>query len=134
MFAKPFLSNPDPASKDHSRSAANGQRRERHCATPKAGVECNPTATQCLTGVQGNDYEHHVRQNVFKFMHEKLGVPADQTSLIWQAAFTKYNQTLKGLRESGFEFDVEEYWDYIRSGAEDFLSADPRVKPHHIFC
>lgn len=64
---------------------------------------------------------------MFKFMNEKLGVPEEQTVPIWQKGFDKYNQTLKGLRESGFNFDEEEYWDYIRSGAENFLSPDPRA-------
>lgn len=77
--------------------------------------------------MQGNDYEHHVRQNVFKFMSEKLGVPKEKAVPVWQEAFAKYNQTLKGLRESGFSFDVDEYWDYIRAGAEDFLSPDPQA-------
>ena len=87
--------------------------------------------TDCL--LQGNDYEHHVRQNVFKFMQEKLGVPPEEAVPVWQKAFAMYNQTLKGLRESGFTFDVDEYWDYIRAGAENFLSPDPQVshQPHH---
>ena len=60
-------------------------------------------------------------------MHEKLGVTEEQTVPVWQEAFAKYNQTLKGLRKSGFLFDVEEYWDDIRAGAEDFLSPDPQA-------
>ena len=68
-----------------------------------------------------------MRQNVFKFMEEKLGVPPDEAIPVWQKAFAKYNQTLKGLRESGFVFDTEQYWDYIRAGAEDFLRPDPMV-------
>lgn len=60
-------------------------------------------------------------------MEEKLGVPQEEAIPVWQKAFAKYNQTLKGLRETGFEFDVAEYWDYIRAGAEDFLSPDPQA-------
>lgn len=83
--------------------------------------------------MQDNDYEHHVRTNVFRFMHEKLGVPKDDCYEIWKREFSKYNQSLKGLREYGFKFDVEEYWDFIRQGAEDFLTADPEVTnpPQH---
>lgn len=81
--------------------------------------------------MQDNDYEHHVRQNVFKFMHERLRVPQEEAVPIWQKAFAKYNQTLKGLRKSGFEFDVEEYWDFIRAGAEEYLSPDPQASVLH---
>lgn len=77
--------------------------------------------------LQENDYEHHVRTKVFQFMHEKLGVPEEDAYGIWKKAFVKYNQSLKALKESGFQFDVNEYWDFIRSGAEDFLKPDPQV-------
>jgi len=78
--------------------------------------------------IKENDYEHHVRQNVFRYMHKKLRVPEAEVMDIWKAAFVKYNQTLKGLRQSGFTFNTEEYWDFIRDGAEKFLTPDPQVK------
>mmetsp|Transcript_27624 Transcript_27624/g.78161 ORF Transcript_27624/g.78161 Transcript_27624/m.78161 type:complete len:239 (-) Transcript_27624:388-1104(-) len=79
-----------------------------------------------LYGIE-NGYEEHVRRNVFAFMHEKLGVEKDRCEPVWREAFAKHNQTLKGLRSVGFEFDKEEYWDYIRSGREQFLSLAPQV-------
>lgn len=75
-----------------------------------------------------NDYEHHVRNNVLKYMHEKLGVPQADAYDIWRKAFAKYNQSLKGLRESGYHIIEAEYWDFIRQGAEEFLRPDPLVR------
>lgn len=69
-----------------------------------------------------------MRQNVFRFMHEKLGVPKAEVMEVWKAAFVEYNQTLKGLRQSGFLFNTEEYWDYIREGADQFLIPDPQAR------
>jgi len=83
--------------------------------------------TNSQISLQENDYEHHVRQNVFRYMHKKLRVPEAEVMDIWKAAFVKYNQTLKGLRQSGFTFNTEEYWDFIRDGAEKFLTPDPQV-------
>lgn len=60
-------------------------------------------------------------------MHERLGVPEADAQDIWRKAFAAYNQSLKGLKMSGFEFDEAEYWDYIRQGAESFLKPDPKV-------
>eukprot|EP00873_Tetraselmis_striata_P037893 jgi/Tetstr1/458157/TSEL_044648.t1 len=79
-----------------------------------------------LYGIE-NGYEAHVRQNVFAFMHEKLDVEKEKCESIWRAAFKKHNQTLKGLRSEGFEFDREEFWDFIRAGREQFLGPHPQV-------
>lgn len=79
-----------------------------------------------LYGIE-NGYEAHVRQNVFAFMHEKLGVEKERCESVWRAAFKKHNQTLKGLRSEGFEFNKEEFWDYIRGGREKFLGLHPQV-------
>ena len=68
-----------------------------------------------------------MRQNVFRYMHQKLGVPENEAVEVWRAAFVRYNQTLKGLRQTGFKFGTEEYWDFIRDGAEKFLTPDPSV-------
>jgi hypothetical protein len=102
-------------------------RNKRRVDSSMACRTANPEKYTLLC-LQGNDYEHHVRQNVFNFMHEKLGVPKAEVIDTWKAAFVKYNQTLKGLRQSGFQFDTEEYWDYIRDGAEQFLSPDPQAR------
>lgn len=74
-----------------------------------------------------NGYEDHVRENIFEFMHQRLGVPQDQCKAIWRPLFAKTNQSLKGLRVGGYSFDTDEYWDFIRSGREDYLKPDPKV-------
>ncbi|KAL3151349.1 hypothetical protein ABBQ38_013182 [Trebouxia sp. C0009 RCD-2024] len=75
-----------------------------------------------------NGYEDHVRENIFEFMHSRLGVPRDQCKAIWRPLFAKTNQSLKGLRVGGYIFDTDEYWDFIRSGREDYLKPDPKVR------
>lgn len=35
---------------------------------------------------------------------------------------------LQGLRVGGYQFDTDQYWDFIRSGREDFLKPDPEVQ------
>lgn len=75
-----------------------------------------------------NGYEDHVRQNIFKFMHERLGVPQDQCKAVWRPLFAQTNQSLKGLRVGGYKFDKDEYWDFIRSGREAFLKPDAKVR------
>ena len=79
---------------------------------------------------QDNDYEHHVRQRVFQFMHERLGVPQADAYGIWQKAFAIYNQSLRALKQTGYVFEAEEYWNFIRQGAEDFLTPDPEASSH----
>jgi len=79
-----------------------------------------------LYGIE-NGYEAHVRENVYRFMIEKLGVEKNECRNVWKRAFEKHNQTLKGLRSEGYEIDKEEFWDFIRSGREKFLSEAPEV-------
>ncbi len=69
------------------------------------------------------------RQNVFRFMVQRLGVSDVATARgIWKQHFATYNQSLRALRAgAGFRFDTTEYWDCIRAGASDFLRPDPAV-------
>jgi FMN phosphatase YigB (HAD superfamily) len=41
---------------------------------------------------------------------------------IWRPLFRQYNQSYKGLRQGGFQFDRDEYWRCHRRGVENFLS------------
>jgi putative hydrolase of the HAD superfamily len=91
--------------------------------------------TQLLVDLDGtlypieNGYEAYVRRNIFEFMHQELGVPSvEEAKRIWQPLFAKHNQSLKGLREGGFKFDTEQYWDFIRRDADKFLTPDPKVR------
>ncbi|KAK9846397.1 hypothetical protein WJX81_002980 [Elliptochloris bilobata] len=76
-----------------------------------------------------NGYEEHVRQNVFRFMVERLGVRDVATArMLWQEHFRVYNQSLRALRAARFSFDTSEYWDFIRAGASDFLRPNPALR------
>lgn len=33
----------------------------------------------------------------------------------------------QGLRAGGYQFETEEYWDFIRAGRENYLKPDPKV-------
>ena len=67
---------------------------------------------------------------MFQFMHERLGVPQADAYDVWQKAFAVYNQSLRALKECGYVFEAEEYWNFVRQGAEDFLTPDPEASLH----
>lgn len=81
----------------------------------------------CLFDLDGtlypnaNPYRDHVRHRVWSFMSEVLGVP-EPVEPVWREIFTKYHQSEKGLRESGYDFDVAEYWSYIRKDVDKFIN------------
>lgn len=81
----------------------------------------------CLYPIE-NGYEAHVRDNIFDFMHQRLGVPRDQAEAVWRPLFKQTNQSLKGLRVGGYAFQTDEYWDFIRKDADKFLKPDPEVR------
>ena len=56
-----------------------------------------------------NGYEDHIRENIYKFMVQKLGVPEDTVREVHANLFAQTNQTLKALRTVGaYEFDEVE--------------------------
>lgn len=56
-----------------------------------------------------NGYEAHTRQNIYEFMHQRLGVPRDECKEVHAKLFAQTNQTLKALRDvGGYQFDREE--------------------------
>eukprot|EP00904_Undaria_pinnatifida_P007683 jgi/Undpi1/4044/HiC_scaffold_16.g07411.m1 len=71
-----------------------------------------------------NGYPAHVRQNLWRFMSEKLGI--EEPEKVWRPLFQKYNQTAKGLRVGGgYEFDLDEFWTFIRAGVDEFIQEAP---------
>ena len=38
---------------------------------------------------------HKCRDNIFDFMHQRLGVPRDQAEAVWRPLFKQTNQSLK---------------------------------------
>lgn len=76
----------------------------------------------------GNGLEDHVRERIFAFMVERLGVEdAALARGLWHVAFRRYNQSLRGLRACGYTFDSDEYWRFIRGDSARFLSPTPQV-------
>ncbi|CAN0178896.1 unnamed protein product [Ascophyllum nodosum] len=62
---------------------------------------------------------------MWRFMSEKLGV--EEPEKVWRPLFQKYNQSAKGLRVGGgYEFDIDEFWSFTRSGADEFLKEAPQ--------
>ena len=47
---------------------------------------------------------------------------------VWRPLFRKYNQSRRGLKSAGYEFDDSEYWSYHRSGVEHFMSVDIELR------
>jgi len=76
----------------------------------------------------GNGLEHYVRERIFAFMVERLGV--EDVALareLWTTAFRRFNQSLRGLRACGYTFDTDEYWRFIRGDSARFLAPAPQV-------
>ena len=60
---------------------------------------------------------------------EKLGVETmELAAALWEVAFRRYNQSLRGLRAAGYKLDENAYWEFIRAGADRFLTPDSGVK------
>ena len=83
---------------------------------------------------QSCGYEHHIHNNIFRYMVEKTGSKFDSITTIeeaktaWQPIFDKYNLTKRGLLGEGYEFDGAAYDRYIRRGAENFIRKDPELR------
>ena len=76
----------------------------------------------CLYPI-GNGLEDYVRERIVAFMVERLGVAdAALAQEIWRTAFRRYNQSLRGLRACGYQFDADEYWRFIRGDTARFLT------------
>ena len=41
---------------------------------------------------------------------------------------TSQRSDMQGLRVGGYNFDTDEYWDFIRGGREEYLKPDPKVQ------
>jgi len=82
------------------------------------------TIDGCLYGA-GCGYVDKMRENLFEFMYMKGWVPRSESAeAVWWPLFQKYNQTKRGFREAGFEYDPQELSDFMRQGCEAFISLD----------
>jgi FMN phosphatase YigB (HAD superfamily) len=82
----------------------------------------------CLYPI-GIGLEEHVRERIFAFMVERLGVSdAALARELWHIAFRRFNQSLRGLRACGYAFDADEYWRFIRGDSCRFLTPAPQVQ------
>lgn len=75
-----------------------------------------------------NGYEAHVRSKIFEYMRLRLGVELGREEETWKPLFERHNQSLKGLREGGYQVNVEEYWEFIRKDDGRKLVPDERVQ------
>ena len=76
-----------------------------------------------------NGYVSHIRRNLFEFMYEKNFVARSESAeSVWKPLFQKFNQSRRGLKHAGFEFDDDEYWAKHRSGMEMFFTIDPILR------
>lgn len=75
-------------------------------------------------------YVEEVHKNIFRFMVEQNGGKFDDISTIsqaqaaWKPIFDKYNLTKRGLLGEGYEFDSLQYDQYIRKGADKYITHD----------
>lgn len=76
-----------------------------------------------------NGYIEHIRSNIFEFIYRQGFVTRDESAeAFWRPIFKKYNQTYRGLRASGYNFDEKEYWSFHRQGMEKFLNRDDSLR------
>uniref|UniRef100_A0A7S0N4B3 Uncharacterized protein n=2 Tax=Pyramimonas obovata TaxID=1411642 RepID=A0A7S0N4B3_9CHLO len=73
-------------------------------------------------------YVDHIRANAERYLHEKLGIPVEQVGPVRKKALALANQTVRGLRMQGYEFDAQEFTAYMRAGEELFMKPDPEVQ------
>lgn len=82
----------------------------------------------CLYPID-NGYVGNIRANIFEYMEKhafvKDGESAEQT---WKSLFKRYNQTLKGLKKSGFDVKDDEFWAYQRKDVAQFIKRDDKLK------
>lgn len=60
-----------------------------------SGKQLMSVALECNVSVRYDSVQRLCRDNIFKFMHQKLGVPQDQCKATWRPLFAKTNQSLK---------------------------------------
>ncbi|KAK3233022.1 hypothetical protein CYMTET_56639 [Cymbomonas tetramitiformis] len=75
-----------------------------------------------------NGYVDHIRGNAERFIHETLGVPAEEAGPTRKKALALANQTALGLRMQGFDFVTEDLVSCMREGAELFMTPDKEVQ------
>jgi FMN phosphatase YigB (HAD superfamily) len=72
-----------------------------------------------------NGYISHIRSNIFQFMVDKnIAEDVEKAQALWKPLFKQYNQTKRGLKQAGYDFDELEYWRYHRQGMDRFFERD----------
>jgi hypothetical protein len=74
-----------------------------------------------------NEMASTCRKNLWRYMHTHRKVPKGQQEKIWRPLFQRYNQSLRALKAGGFDVREEEYWECLRTGAEEYLKPAPQV-------
>ncbi|KAA8499208.1 hypothetical protein FVE85_6793 [Porphyridium purpureum] len=85
----------------------------------------------------GRAWRSQFKQNIWAFMASESfspRVPPEQCEAVWRDAFRKHNQTKRGLRAAGYEFDADALYVAMNDGVGDpdnaftnFVRPDPRV-------
>eukprot|EP01084_Bolivina_argentea_P313187 542334_1 len=73
-----------------------------------------------------HDYIRRVSAQVLEYMRSELKL--ENVKVLRRRLYTKFNQTLRGLRSEGFVIDGEKYWQTVRSGTKESLKPDKKVK------
>ena len=66
-----------------------------------------------------------IRDNIYSFMTDKLGIPYDEVGPMREKLFVEYGTTMRGLTEF-YEFDMVEYMDYVHNlPLDQYLAPNP---------
>jgi len=73
-------------------------------------------------------YVDHIRENARKYIARKLSINEEDAEELRKKALATSNQTAKGLKTLGYDWDFEEFVDAMREDEDKFLKPDPRVR------
>ncbi|MBI9052026.1 MAG: pyrimidine 5'-nucleotidase [Anaerolineaceae bacterium] len=69
-----------------------------------------------------------IKENIYHFMIQKLGIPADEVHELRETLFKKYGTTFKGLSMS-YEFEKQDYMDFVHNvPLEDYISKNVALR------
>ena len=69
-----------------------------------------------------------IKDNIYQFMIQRLGIPAEETNALREKLFKEYGTTFKGLTTM-YEFEKQEYMDFVHNlPLRNFISENPALR------
>ena len=69
-----------------------------------------------------------IKDNIYLFMIQRLGIPAEETNALREKLFKEYGTTFKGLTTM-YDFTGQEYMDFVHNlPLRDYISENPALR------